>query len=207
MTDESSVFDAALSGFQLGQSDTLLRLSSATEFAQAEQVLLAQARRQLFILTYDLEPSRFNDDAFVSAVSAFVRRSRFSDARVLIGDPAIAIRWGHKLVACPHSCVYASLMMKILTTFSANQSFGSWPIIEVFCAAITKKFFGGCWLPMLFLQHSEPHCSFWKCGSAHRLSMTFGYWIFRRRLLVWAVINRYFALPQMGIHLLIYSCI
>jgi hypothetical protein len=99
MADESSVFDATLSGFQLGQSDTLLRLSSATEFAQADQVLLAQARRQLFILTYDLEPSRFNDDAFVSAVSAFVRRSRFSDARVLIGDPAIAIRWGHKLVA------------------------------------------------------------------------------------------------------------
>lgn len=95
----SSAFDDVLAGFRLGESETLLRLASLEDFQRAQHALVAQTRRQLFILTPDLEPERYNTAEFAEALSAFVRRSRFSDARILLGDPAIAIRWGHKLVA------------------------------------------------------------------------------------------------------------
>jgi hypothetical protein len=97
-SNETTAFEQALAGFCLGESDTALRLASLEDFTRADQTLIAQARRKLFILTYDFEPARYNNDALASAISAFVRLSRFSDVRILLGDPAIAIRWGHRLV-------------------------------------------------------------------------------------------------------------
>lgn len=94
----STPFEDVLAGFQLGESETLLRLDGLQDFVRAEQLLLRQTRRELFILTPDFEPERYNETAFADALSSFARRSRFSDARILVGDPAIAIRWGHKVV-------------------------------------------------------------------------------------------------------------
>lgn len=95
----STAFDDVLAGFRLGESETLLRLASLEDFQRADAVLLAQTRRQLYLLTPDLEPERFNTTGFAEAMARFARRSRHSDARILLADPAIAIRWGHKLVA------------------------------------------------------------------------------------------------------------
>lgn len=97
-TPDSSPFDLALHGFQLGDSETFLRLEGEEQFRRATETLLGQARRELFIITPDFEPDRFNTVAFTDALSAFVRRSRYADARILLGDPTIAIRWGHKVV-------------------------------------------------------------------------------------------------------------
>lgn len=95
----TTAFDHALAGFRLGQSDTTLRLEGAEQFARATQALVQQTRRDLFLLTPDLEPERYNTEAFGAALSALARRSRHSDVRILLGDPAIAVRWGHKVVA------------------------------------------------------------------------------------------------------------
>ncbi len=94
----STPFDDVLAGFQLGESETLLKLGSLEDFARAEQMLIQQTRRELFILTPDFEAERYNDREFADALSAFARRSRNSDVRILLGDPAIAIRWGHQIV-------------------------------------------------------------------------------------------------------------
>jgi hypothetical protein len=91
-------FDDVLAGFRLGESETLLRLDSLEDFQRATTALLGQTRRELYIVTPDFEPERYNDITFAEALSAFTRRSRYSDARILIGDPAIALRWGHKIV-------------------------------------------------------------------------------------------------------------
>lgn len=88
----------ALDSFQLGESETLLRLDGVEAFAHAQLLLIQQAKRGLFILTPDFEPERYNKPEFADALSAFVRRSRFTDARILVGDPAIAVRWGHHVV-------------------------------------------------------------------------------------------------------------
>lgn len=91
-------FETALAGFQLGESETLLKLDGKEAFSAAQLALIAQTRRELFILTPDFEPERYNDSSFADALSAFVRRSRYSDARILVNDPRIAVRWGHHVV-------------------------------------------------------------------------------------------------------------
>lgn len=88
----------ALDNFALGESETLLHLDGVEAFSRAQLQLIQQAKRKLFILTPDFEPERYNEPEFAEALSAFVRRSRFTDARILVGDPAIAIRWGHHVV-------------------------------------------------------------------------------------------------------------
>lgn len=94
----STPFDDALAGFRLGESETCLRLDSVEDFNRATLALLRQARRELRILTPDFEPERYNTLEFRDALSAFMRRSRHTDTRILLGDPTIAIRWGHKVV-------------------------------------------------------------------------------------------------------------
>jgi len=91
-------FELALSGFQLGESETLLRLDGGEAFSAAQLTLLAQTKRDLYILTPDFEPERYNQPEFADALSSFVRRSRYTDARILVGDPRIAVRWGHQVV-------------------------------------------------------------------------------------------------------------
>ena len=95
----STPFDDVLAGFRLGDSETLLKLDSLEDFRRAQAQLLLQARREVLILTPDFEPDRYNDTAFSEALSAFVRRNRRAEARILLGDPAIALRWGHRVVA------------------------------------------------------------------------------------------------------------
>jgi hypothetical protein len=92
-------FETVLAGFQLGESETLLKLDGKEAFSAAQLTLMAQARRELFILTPNFEPERYNEAAFADALSAFARRSRYSDARILVGDPKIALLWGHHVVA------------------------------------------------------------------------------------------------------------
>lgn len=95
---DHQTFADALSGFRLGESEGLLRLDGPAEFSQATQALLQQVRRKLYILSTDFEPERYNTEEFAEALSAFVRRNRYTQARILIADPAVALRWGHKVL-------------------------------------------------------------------------------------------------------------
>ncbi|MDF2445199.1 MAG: hypothetical protein K0S46_435 [Moraxellaceae bacterium] len=99
VTPEPNPFDLALDSFQLGESETFLRLDGEHDFNRATARLLGQARREVYILTPDFEPERFNNVEFADALSAFARSSRYADTRILLGDPSVAVRWGHKVVA------------------------------------------------------------------------------------------------------------
>lgn len=94
-----TIFDETLAGFRLGQSETLLRLDGPDQFHQATALLLTQTVRELHIVTPDFEAERFNNAAFADALSQFARRSKHTQTRFLVGDPAIAIRWGHHVVS------------------------------------------------------------------------------------------------------------
>lgn len=93
-----TIFNETLEGFRLGESETLLRLEGIDQFHAATHALLGQTVRQLHILTPDFEPERFNNDAFADALSHFARRSQYTETRILVGDPNIAVRWGHRVV-------------------------------------------------------------------------------------------------------------
>lgn len=99
---DNDAFALALAGFRLGESDTVLRLDGPEQFAQATLAVVAQTRRELCIVSPDFEPERFNNADFASALTRLARRSRWSDIRILVADPAVAVRWGHKVVALSH---------------------------------------------------------------------------------------------------------
>jgi hypothetical protein len=101
MSEDSTpdVFDQAIAGFQLGESETLLRLQGPTQFRQASLLIVSQTKRQLHIVTPDFEPDRFNNVEFADALSHFARRSQYAEVRILVGNPLIAIRWGHQVVS------------------------------------------------------------------------------------------------------------
>lgn len=99
---DGTAFAQALAGFRLGESDTVLRLEGPDQFARATLAVVGQARRTLSIVSPDFEPERFNTADFASALTRLARRSRWSDIRILIADPAVAVRWGHKVVALSH---------------------------------------------------------------------------------------------------------
>jgi hypothetical protein len=98
MSETPDVFAQALAGFRLGDSETLLRLQSQEQFHEATVLMLSQARRHLHLVTPDFEPDRFNNQEFAEALSHFARSSSYAEVRILVGNPAIAIRWGHQVV-------------------------------------------------------------------------------------------------------------
>lgn len=89
---------SALPDFVLGETTDILPLSGLAALRVAATRLLPQARRELLLISTDLESLRFNNDDFVSALSAFARSSRYTCTRILIADPRPAVEEGHRLV-------------------------------------------------------------------------------------------------------------
>ncbi len=73
-------------------------------FERAEQArsaacaIAAAARHQLWLVSPDLEPAIYDDEAFVAAVKRVARSGRGAAVRLLIGDIRIALQNGHRLL-------------------------------------------------------------------------------------------------------------
>jgi hypothetical protein len=91
-----------LDGYTLGEDDTLLELGSSADNHAVALELVRQARREVCIMSYDLDPLVYSHDDFVEAVSAFVRQSRQATARVLVQKSNKAVTQGHRLVPLAH---------------------------------------------------------------------------------------------------------
>lgn len=66
---------------------------------QAAAVAVAQvARRQLRVLSYDLEPQIYGEPAFIEVARALAVSGRYATVRVLVQDSARAVREGHRLI-------------------------------------------------------------------------------------------------------------
>lgn len=81
------------------ESKTRLELVSANDCRSAALGLLKTTRRTLALFTRDLEPAVFGTVDFATALQRLALRSRFSHIRIVVIDPATAIREGHRLVA------------------------------------------------------------------------------------------------------------
>jgi hypothetical protein len=82
----------------LGHSDTLYSLDTAEQNLCVAMDLVSQARREIFVMTHDLDPPIYGHPDFVEALSAFARRNRNSEARFLIGTSDKAIKYGHRML-------------------------------------------------------------------------------------------------------------
>lgn len=86
----------------LGRSDAQLELESAGENLATLLAMVQQARREVYIVSYDLDPAIFSQQAFVEALSAFVRRGRKAHARFLVQNSNRAVKQGHRLIPLAH---------------------------------------------------------------------------------------------------------
>ena len=87
-----------LPSFILGETDIRVELSHLLMLQQAAIALLAQAKREILIVTTNLEHERFDNDDFINALSAFARSSRYATTRILVADTSLAVTEGHRLV-------------------------------------------------------------------------------------------------------------
>lgn len=90
--------DELLPPFILGETDIRVELSHLVMLQNAAITLLAQSKREILIVTPDLEHARFDNDEFINALSAFSRSSRYTVTRLLIANPSMAVTEGHRLV-------------------------------------------------------------------------------------------------------------
>jgi len=99
LIDPAAPIRADLAGRTLGRDPGLRRLDGQSLGAQAVAMLAGQARRELTLLTPDLEPCLYDQPAFLDAVRRLaVERSGRQPVRVLVIDAEPAIRRGHRLI-------------------------------------------------------------------------------------------------------------
>lgn len=73
-------------------------LSSKEETRAAAVAIAASAKRSLAILTADIEPGIYDHEEFLDVAKRLVLSKRYARIRVLITDPARAIRNGNRFV-------------------------------------------------------------------------------------------------------------
>ena len=87
-----------LDGYILGDTDTLIELHTAGDNHQVALELARQAKREVCIVTYDLDAPVFSHEDFIEALSSLVRRHRHAQARILLQTPDKAVKQGHRLI-------------------------------------------------------------------------------------------------------------
>lgn len=73
-------------------------LSSKDETRQAAVAIASVAKRSLAILTPDMEPGIYDHDDFLDVAKRLVLSKRYAKIRVIVTDPAKAIRNGNRFV-------------------------------------------------------------------------------------------------------------
>jgi len=91
-----------LEGYSLGESDEQLTIRNADDNHAIALELIRQARREVFIMSYDLEPMVLSHEDVVDALSAFARQSRQAEARILVQKSEKVVKRGHRLIPLAH---------------------------------------------------------------------------------------------------------
>jgi hypothetical protein len=78
--------------------ETRIKLDSWDANRDAALSVARCARRQLNLLTYDLEPQVYNEESFIEAVTAVATSGRYARVRVMVQDSRRAVREGHRLI-------------------------------------------------------------------------------------------------------------
>ncbi len=60
--------------------------------------LIGQAQQRLRILSYDLDPTVFDDAEIAELISGLARKSRYSEVRIMLLDSSKVVKRGHRLL-------------------------------------------------------------------------------------------------------------
>lgn len=82
----------------IGTANDEIALSTSEELSALSLALAEQAKRSLYILTWDLEAAIYDNPAFTDAVSRLARKSRYAKVHMLVQRPERAVKRGHRLL-------------------------------------------------------------------------------------------------------------
>ncbi len=88
---------ATESGLILGQASGIIRLNTRDAQQEADLALASQARRQLLLLSRDLDITRFGNQTWLEALKPFWH-GRDTVLRILISHPETALAQSHPLL-------------------------------------------------------------------------------------------------------------
>lgn len=83
---------------QLGVSHQRLSLHDAAACTTLASDLVRQARREVLLHTYDLDPRLYDNTLFIEAMSQFLRQNHRAYGRILLQDSSGIIKTGHRLI-------------------------------------------------------------------------------------------------------------
>ena len=80
------------------QNNTRWVISTREEMRQAAIEVVREAKRKVSIFTHDLEPGIYDNSEFLEIVKRLVLSQAYARIRVLIADPARAVKSGNQFV-------------------------------------------------------------------------------------------------------------
>jgi predicted GNAT family N-acyltransferase len=83
---------------QLGETNAPFHLHNEDDHLIHAAGMLRQAKREMALFTYDLDPPIYDQLPFLEAFKALALRSRFSRIRILLQDNTLVLQRGHHLV-------------------------------------------------------------------------------------------------------------
>lgn len=105
----------------LGETADAFSLRGIAEFATASLQMAKQATRRIDIFSHNLEPAIYAQSGFVDAVSAFARSNPHTGVRILLFDPAIAVRNGNALLALAQRLPTSIQIRKVNTHYAGRE--------------------------------------------------------------------------------------
>jgi hypothetical protein len=105
----------------LGETGSELAFANAEDGARIALAMVSQARKDLAILSRDLDPQIYDAQAFVEAVSALCRRSRRSRVQILIQEPATVAKNGHRLLRLAQRLTSSIEMRKVAEDYQGLE--------------------------------------------------------------------------------------
>ncbi|WMS88001.1 hypothetical protein [Pleionea litopenaei] len=94
MSSENDLINA-----ELGVTSEPFRASRVAELKLASYRMFAQAKKQIDLFSYDLDPRVLSDRDIEAAISRLVRRSRQSQVRMMVFETQLLQSADHRLIA------------------------------------------------------------------------------------------------------------
>lgn len=95
-------------------SPDLFLLDSPADFKAFSLKLVEQSRRQIAILSHELDSFIYSSDEFIDAMSQFVRSSRHAQVQLLVKDTKALVESGHKLARLHQRLPSKILLRKLI---------------------------------------------------------------------------------------------
>ena len=87
-----------LDDFELGRTDDIIKIDSREDNQIAVFKMAQQCKRNIDILSRELDPDLFDTIEFIDAVKSMVLNNRMAKIRVLVAEPKKIVSRGHRLI-------------------------------------------------------------------------------------------------------------